>query len=322
MRATRVGVSHRCISPEARAPSRTACLMRRHTCTHTPWGFSWFPESTVSLAAGRDCPGPPFIPFFPPLCFVLCKSPRPIPLVPMVSPVQTSNSPPSHVSIICPTPLVTPPPAPAHPIHSLGGHHPELTRMLSLLGQPWGEPGQGMIWAPHLQLCCCAPSCAWWRAFLSRNLPLSSATLRTRVRPPPSTRTRRVVGCSWCPPTARTAGKWLRIYKPFSVLCIVVNTTTWAHRLSQISSRCKLLQGIIMLKRLSLPPPPQEHFAKKDFMNSSKLWYSTVSQDVKREAPVINSDNQTEYAAIKVPKKKENIASAEEHHEYDYVLIT
>ncbi|KAM9628780.1 uncharacterized protein ACIBXB_017914 [Morphnus guianensis] len=73
----------------------------------------------------------------------------------------------------------------------------------------------------------------------------------------------------------------------------------------------------------SYPPSTvKEHFAKKDFMNSSELWYSTVSQDVKHEAPVINRNNQTEYAAVRVPKKEKNIASAEEHHEYDYVLIT
>lgn len=57
-------------------------------------------------------------------------------------------------------------------------------------------------------------------------------------------------------------------------------------------------------------------------MNSSELWYSTVNHDVKHEASVIKTDNQTEYALVNVPKTKKNIASAEEHSEYDYVLIT
>ncbi|PKU38425.1 hypothetical protein llap_11274 [Limosa lapponica baueri] len=65
-----------------------------------------------------------------------------------------------------------------------------------------------------------------------------------------------------------------------------------------------------------------ENFAKKDAMNSSELWYSTVSHDVKHEASVINTDNQTEYTLVNVPKGKENTVRTEEHSEYDYVLIT
>ncbi|KAM6211281.1 uncharacterized protein WM294_018058 [Sarcoramphus papa] len=73
----------------------------------------------------------------------------------------------------------------------------------------------------------------------------------------------------------------------------------------------------------SYPPSTvKQHSAKKDAMNSSELWYSTVSHDINHEAPVINSNNQTEYALVNVPKRKENITSAEEHSEYDYVLIT
>lgn len=81
--------------------------------------------------------------------------------------------------------------------------------------------------------------------------------------------------------------------------------------------------GEASLFNLSLSlPPAQEHFAKKDSMNSSQLWYSTVSHDVKHEASVINTDNQTEYAVVNVPKRKENAVRTEEHSEYDYVLIT
>lgn len=77
------------------------------------------------------------------------------------------------------------------------------------------------------------------------------------------------------------------------------------------------------MKLLSLfLPLTQEHIAKRDSMNSSELWYSTVSHDVKHEASVIKTNNQTEYALVNVPKRKENIASTEEHSEYDYVLIT
>lgn len=57
-------------------------------------------------------------------------------------------------------------------------------------------------------------------------------------------------------------------------------------------------------------------------MNSKELWYSTVNHDVKHEASVINSNNQTEYALVNIPKRKENITGAEEQSDYDYVLIT
>lgn len=70
------------------------------------------------------------------------------------------------------------------------------------------------------------------------------------------------------------------------------------------------------------PSTVKEHSAKKNSVNSSELWYSTVSHDVKHKASVINTNNQTEYALVNVSKRKENIASAEEHNEYDYVLIT
>lgn len=91
----------------------------------------------------------------------------------------------------------------------------------------------------------------------------------------------------------------------------------------QICSHCKLLEGIITLKLLSLfLSSSQEHSAKKFSVNSSELWYSTISNDVKHKASVINTNNQTEYALVNVSKRKENIASAEEHSEYDYVLIT
>lgn len=88
---------------------------------------------------------------------------------------------------------------------------------------------------------------------------------------------------------------------------------------------CKLLQGIIILKlhSFTFPPfPPQEQVAKKDSMNSSELWYSTVSHDVKHEVSVIDSNNHTEYALISVPKRKANVTSPEEHSEYDDVLVT
>lgn len=59
-------------------------------------------------------------------------------------------------------------------------------------------------------------------SFLSRNLPLSSAILRPRVRPPPSIHTRHayIVECSWCSATTYTARKRLRIHEPFSeIMC-------------------------------------------------------------------------------------------------------
>nr|XP_021143407.1 uncharacterized protein LOC110358873 isoform X2 [Columba livia]XP_021143408.1 uncharacterized protein LOC110358873 isoform X2 [Columba livia] len=70
------------------------------------------------------------------------------------------------------------------------------------------------------------------------------------------------------------------------------------------------------------PSTIKKHIAKRDSMNCSELWYSTVSHDVKQEASVIKTNNQTEYALVNVPKRKENIASTEDHSEYDYVLIT
>ena len=35
----------------------------------------------------------------------------------------------------------------------------------------------------------------------------------------------------------------------------------------------------------------------------------------------MNTNNQTEYALVNMPKSEKNIASTEEHSEYDYVLI-
>lgn len=57
-------------------------------------------------------------------------------------------------------------------------------------------------------------------------------------------------------------------------------------------------------------------------MNSSELWYSTVSHEVKHEVSVIDSNNETEYALISVPKRKANVTSPEEHSEYDDVLVS
>lgn len=57
-------------------------------------------------------------------------------------------------------------------------------------------------------------------------------------------------------------------------------------------------------------------------MDSSELWYSTVSHDVKHEVSVIDNNNQTEYALVSVPKRKANVANPEEHSEYDDVLVT
>lgn len=57
-------------------------------------------------------------------------------------------------------------------------------------------------------------------------------------------------------------------------------------------------------------------------MNSNELWYSTISHDVKHEASAILTGNQTEYALVNVPKRKENTISTEENGDYDYVLVT
>ncbi|KAM7066137.1 uncharacterized protein M8220_000410 [Acridotheres tristis] len=70
------------------------------------------------------------------------------------------------------------------------------------------------------------------------------------------------------------------------------------------------------------PGTIKEQVAKKDSMNSSELWYSTVSHDVKHEVSVIDSNNETEYALISVPKMKANVTSPEEHSEYDDVVVT
>ncbi|KAL2311518.1 hypothetical protein Nmel_003240, partial [Mimus melanotis] len=73
----------------------------------------------------------------------------------------------------------------------------------------------------------------------------------------------------------------------------------------------------------SRPPGTiKEQVAKKDSMNSSELWYSTVSHDVKHQVSVTGSNNETEYALISVPKRKANVTSPEEHSEYDDVLVT
>ncbi|XP_077030474.1 uncharacterized protein LOC143693396 [Agelaius phoeniceus] len=73
----------------------------------------------------------------------------------------------------------------------------------------------------------------------------------------------------------------------------------------------------------SYPPETiKEHIAKKDSTNSSELWYSTVSHDVKHKISVIDSNYQTEYALTSVPEGKANVTSPEEHSEYDDVLVT
>lgn len=106
------------------------------------------------------------------------------------------------------------------------------------------------------------------------------------------------------------------------MLCVFVTCmTTGCTRPAHVS---KLLQGITTLKlcSFSLPPSfPQEHVAKKDSTNSSELWYSTVSHDVKHEISVVDSNSKTEYALISVPEKA-NVTSTEEHSEYDDVLVT
>ncbi|KAM9019803.1 uncharacterized protein PRD47_003750 [Ara ararauna] len=66
----------------------------------------------------------------------------------------------------------------------------------------------------------------------------------------------------------------------------------------------------------------KECFDPQKSMNSKELWYSTVNHNVKHEASVINSNNQTEYACVNISKKKENITNTEEQSDYDYVLIT
>lgn len=75
-----------------------------------------------------------------------------------------------------------------------------------------------------------------------------------------------------------------------------------------------------MLKLLSLSLLASQE--QKDSMNSSELWYSTISHNRKHEASMSNSNKQTEYALVNMPKRKEDIASTEEHSEYDYVLIS
>ncbi|KAJ7402114.1 hypothetical protein BTVI_89249 [Pitangus sulphuratus] len=64
-----------------------------------------------------------------------------------------------------------------------------------------------------------------------------------------------------------------------------------------------------------------EHVAKRDSVNSSELWYSTVSHRVKHEGSEIDCNSWTEYALVKVPKEKETVTSPEEHSEYDDVLV-
>ncbi|KAM6384962.1 uncharacterized protein FN964_013663 [Alca torda] len=91
-------------------------------------------------------------------------------------------------------------------------------------------------------------------------------------------------------------------------LCIPIRRKRYSHKETQTYSQP--------------PSPTKEHFAKKDSINSSELWYSTVSHNVKHEASMINTDNQTEYAVVNVPKRKENAIRTEEHSEYDYVMLT
>ncbi|KAM4789234.1 uncharacterized protein ACIQIH_002970 isoform 2-T2 [Cyanocitta cristata] len=88
---------------------------------------------------------------------------------------------------------------------------------------------------------------------------------------------------------------------------IIIQRKRYSHKQTQT---CSYLPGTI-----------KEHVAKKDSMNSSELWYSTVSHDVKHEVSVIDNSNQTEYALVSVPKKAD-VASPEEHSEYDDVLVT
>ncbi|OWK54010.1 hypothetical protein RLOC_00001560, partial [Lonchura striata] len=59
----------------------------------------------------------------------------------------------------------------------------------------------------------------------------------------------------------------------------------------------------------SPPGSIKEHVAKKESTNSSELWYSTVSHDVKHEISVVDSNSKTEYALISVPEKKANVTS-------------
>lgn len=69
------------------------------------------------------------------------------------------------------------------------------------------------------------------------------------------------------------------------------------------------------------PSPAQEHCDKKGSMNSSGMWYSTVSHTVRPESHATNIESQTEYAIVNVPKSKQCTTYSEDQNTYDYVLI-
>lgn len=56
-------------------------------------------------------------------------------------------------------------------------------------------------------------------------------------------------------------------------------------------------------------------------MNTSGLWYSTVSYNVKPESYAANMETQTEYATVNIPKSKQYTTYSEDQKAYDYVLI-
>lgn len=56
-------------------------------------------------------------------------------------------------------------------------------------------------------------------------------------------------------------------------------------------------------------------------MNTSGMWYSTVSYNVKPESYAASMETQTEYATVNIPKSKQYTTYSEDQNAYDYVLI-
>eukprot|EP00076_Gallus_gallus_P049624 XP_429578.1 uncharacterized protein LOC418423 [Gallus gallus] len=69
------------------------------------------------------------------------------------------------------------------------------------------------------------------------------------------------------------------------------------------------------------PSPAQEHCDRKGSINTSGVWYSTVSHNDKPESCAANTKTQTEYAVVNVPRNKQCTIYSEDQNAYDYVLI-
>lgn len=133
----------------------------------------------------------------------------------------------------------------------------------------------------------------------------------------PAAQQLRVAGCSWCVAVVHTRGKWLQVSKPCSVLHTWLNTAAGVLQ----GSSARGYYHADSSPFLSPSPRSQEHCDKKGSINTSGVWYSTVSHNDKPESCAANTKTQTEYAIVNVPRSKQCTIYSEDQNAYDYVLI-